>query len=231
MLGMQVIIVIVNRELIEDFILLYKKHDLPLTHVALGHGTASREILEMLGLEASEKAVIFSIAREEKVLPVLKSIDKNLDIRRLGAGIVLTVPISSIGGEITAQYLAEHRPIERKEQQMASEDSFELIIAIAREGYSNLVVDAARNKGGATGATILHSRGVGKEKDQKFFGISISDEKEMIFIACRSHCKNQIMKAIMDEAGLNSKAKSIVFSVPVSSAAGLWILEDADDEA
>ena len=38
--------------------------------------------------------------------------------------------------------------------------------------------------------------------------------------------KNAIMKAIMEKAGLNSKAKAICFSLPVSDTAGLRLLED-----
>ncbi len=39
--------------------------------------------------------------------------------------------------------------------------------------------------------------------------------KEMIFIVTKSKGKNDIMKAIMEKAGMDSKAKSIVFSLPV----------------
>ncbi len=89
-----------------------------------------------------------------------------------------------------------------------------------------MAMDAARIKGGATGGTILHARGIGMEEAKKFFGISISDEKEVLLIACRSQCRNKIMQAIIEESGQNTKARSIVFSVPISSAAGLWILQE-----
>ena len=38
------------------------------------------------------------------------------------------------------------------------------------------------------------------------------------------------MRAIMDKAGVDSKAGTIVFSLPVTSTAGLRILEDSQDE-
>ena len=37
------------------------------------------------------------------------------------------------------------------------------------------------------------------------------------------------MRAIMDKAGVDSKAGTIVFSLPVTSTAGLRILEDTQD--
>ena len=51
-------------------------------------------------------------------------------------------------------------------------------------------------------------------------------EKEMIFIVAKKEQKNQIMQAIMEKAGLDSKAKSIVFSLPVTDTAGLRLIED-----
>ena len=37
--------------------------------------------------------------------------------------------------------------------------------------------------------------------------------------------KNAIMKSIMDHAGLESKARSVVFSLPVTDTAGLRLQE------
>ncbi len=47
----------------------------------------------------------------------------------------------------------------------------------------------------------------------------------------RKEGKNAIMKSIMDKAGLGSKAKSIVFSLPVTETAGMRLIEDADEQA
>ena len=60
----------------------------------------------------------------------------------------------------------------------------------------------------------------------KFMGVTIADEKEIVYIVSKTKEKNAIMKAIMEKAGLNSKAKSICFSLPVSDTAGLRLLED-----
>ena len=48
----------------------------------------------------------------------------------------------------------------------------------------------------------------------------------MVFIVARSSEKNQIMKAIMEQAGLDSKERTIVFSLPVTSVAGIRMLEE-----
>ena len=61
-------------------------------------------------------------------------------------------------------------------------------------------------------------------------GVSLVPEKEMVFIVVRKEHKNEIMRAIMDQAGLESKARSIVFSLPVTDTAGMRLMEEIDIE-
>ena len=50
----------------------------------------------------------------------------------------------------------------------------------------------------------------------------------MVFIVVRKNQKNDIMRAIMDQAGLESKARSIVFSLPVTDTAGMRLIEEME---
>ena len=102
---------------------------------------------------------------------------------------------------------------------------YELVIVIANQGYIELVMDAARGAG-AYGGTVLHAKGTGMEQAEKFLGVSLAAEKEIILIVAKKQQKNDIMKAVMEQAGMESKAKSIVFSLPVTDTAGLRLLED-----
>ncbi|MDR2647046.1 MAG: P-II family nitrogen regulator [Oscillospiraceae bacterium] len=234
MLNLKLVIVITERNKTKYFSRLFQNLGLHLTLAMLGRGTADQELLEALGVEESEREILFSLASNDKTRAVLREIKQTLGIQCPGTSIVLTVPLQTIGGGAAVKYWIENEAIERTESPMQSEEPFELIIVVANEGYSNLVIEAARVKGGATGGTVAHARGIGLEKAQKFFGISLSDEKEMVFIACRARCRKRIMQAILDDAGPASKARSIVFSLPVSDAVGLWILgddSDADSEA
>ena len=101
----------------------------------------------------------------------------------------------------------------------------ELIVVIAEQGYTDLIMDAAR-EAGAYGGTVIHAKGTGMELAEKFMGVSLAVEKEMVFIVTKTEQKNDIMKAIMKKAGLDSKAKSITFSLPVTDTAGLRLIED-----
>ena len=55
----------------------------------------------------------------------------------------------------------------------------------------------------------------------KFFGVSLADEKDMVYIIADSAEKTAIMRSINEKAGPESKARAISFSLPISSVAGL----------
>ena len=116
------------------------------------------------------------------------------------------------------------------EEGTLKETKHELIVAIANYGYNTQVMKAAE-EGGATGGTVLHGKGVGMKRAEQFLGVSLVSEKEVIFIVAKSEQKNAIMSAIMEKAGLTSKAGTIVFSLPVTSTAGLRILEDEEENS
>ena len=99
--------------------------------------------------------------------------------------------------------------------------AYELVVVITNKAYVETVMDAAY-AAGAGGGTVVHARGAASsEQADKFFGISLAPEREMIFIVLKSEIKNAVMKAISTTAGMQSAAKSVVFSIPVTSVAGL----------
>ena len=100
------------------------------------------------------------------------------------------------------------------------ESAYEMIIAVANQGYIEPIMEAARSAG-AGGGTVIHAKGTGMEGMGKFFGVSLAAEKEMIFIVTERGQKQAIMRAIMEKAGMESKARTFLFSVPVDEVAGL----------
>ena len=94
-------------------------------------------------------------------------------------------------------------------------DQKELIVCIINNGYADLVMQAAKNEG-ARGGTIFHARGTSNSEAEKFFGIKVSPEKEVVFIVCYSELKDSIIQAIYKDAGLNTKGQGIVFTLPIN---------------
>ena len=216
---------IVDRKVAKKYSELYKENEQHVMFVTLGSGTAANEILDYLGLENTEKAVIFSIQEESAWEKTKKQLQQKLKIDAPGGGIAFTIPLSSVGGKKTLQFLLEGQDYQKEEDSTLKDTVHELIVVIADQGNIELIMDAARGAG-AYGGTVIHAKGTGMEQAEKFMGVSLAAEKEMIFIVTRKEQKNEIMRAIMEKAGLNSRAKSIVFSLPVTDTAGLRLIED-----
>ena len=216
---------IVDRNQVRKYLHLYEEEGLQIMLVTLGDGTASGDVLDYLGLEATEKAVIFSVLTDENFYKTKKSLQKKLQIDAPGGGIAFIVPFSSIGGKKALQFFTVGQDFQKEEESALKDTTYELVIVIANQGYIEMVMDAARGAG-AYGGTVIHAKGTGMEQAEKFMGVSLAAEKEMIFIVAKKEQKNDIMKAVMEQAGLDTKAKSIVFSLPVIDTAGLRLLED-----
>lgn len=103
---------------------------------------------------------------------------------------------------------------------MEEQESYEIIIAIINEGFSDVVMNAARDSG-ARGGTITHARGTGTKEMEKKYGIVITPQKEMIYILVNSKIRDDVMTAINKVAGTDTNGQGIIFSLPVSDVSGL----------
>lgn len=219
---------IIDRKNSKKYIDLYKKDKLEVMYITLGEGTARGDILDYLGLEASEKMVIFNFVQQHDWMLTKKNLQRKLQIDAPGEGIAFLVPLSSIGGKRTLQFLLDRQELTESEESTLKDTTYELIVAIADQGNLEMVMDAARGAG-AYGGTVIHAKGTGMEYAEKYLGVTIAAEKAMIFIVTKKDQKNSIMKAIMEQAGMQTPAKTIVFSLPVTDTAGLRLV-DLDEE-
>lgn len=219
--------IITNRGMRDKFIAFFNHNNIHVTFTALGTGTASNEVLDYLGLEAAEKALYFAFVTPDTWKHLKKELYTKVKIDIPGRGIAFLIPLSSIGGKRTLKYLTAGQEVMIEEESTLKNTDFELLVTIANAGHIDTIMDAARNAK-APGGTVIHAKGTGAEHAKKFLGISIAEEKEMIFIVVRSGQKNDIMRAIMDEAGTSTPAGAVTFSLPVTSTAGLRILEEED---
>ena len=96
----------------------------------------------------------------------------------------------------------------------------EVIMCIVNSGFSEAVMDAARELG-ARGGTVIRARGTANIEAEKLYGIAIQPEKEIVMILVESNLKNDILHAIYKKAGLNTPGQGIAFAMPVEDVAGL----------
>lgn len=100
------------------------------------------------------------------------------------------------------------------------ENQFEMVFVIVNSGYTEDVMDAVRACG-ATGGTILNARGTANTEIEKFFGISISSEKELVMIIIQKEIKEAVLHAIYQKVGLGTLGQGIAFTVPVEDVVGI----------
>ena len=210
---------ITRREDSEAFVDFFKDRNLSCIYSAVAEGTARQKTLALLGLERSYKSIHCAIVPGSRTKEILDALSTVMQIDLPDRGVAIAIPILSVSGARTLQYmLGGTEPMQ---------SDYELIIAILEAGYTDMVMDAAR-EGGAGGGTVVHAKGTAAERAQKFFGISLADEKDMLYIVTSRAKRNDIMRSIMQKAGIDSKAHTIAFSVPVAATAGFKLF-DAND--
>ena len=199
--------------------------ELPLSIELLGRGTATKNVLDLLGLSTHEYHIIITIADRDRTARLIEEARRNLYIDAPGQGIIAATPIKSVGGGKTLANLNAGRPAEGAPE---INYNYEIVLAIANEGYTDTVMEAAR-EAGARGGTVLHGKGTGSKDAAKFFGVSIASEKEVIMIVAKSSEKAAIMKSIINKAGTQTDAGAVVMSLPVSAVAGFGLLDNLEE--
>lgn len=227
MKGLKYLLTITKREYSEDYIAFFRRHSVKTVLSQLCNGTATESTLSLLGLEKTEKVMFNTIIPEDDVAPLIKGLLMEMDISSAGNGIAVFLPIDSIGGASSLKTFIGEKTIEKKENDMnLNESKNVLIITIVNKGNTDLVMNAARGAG-AGGGTVVRGKGTGAEL-AKFFGVSISEEKEMIYIVSRRDARDGIMKAIMENSGANTDAHGVIFSLPIDTVVGLKLFENVD---
>ncbi len=107
-----------------------------------------------------------------------------------------------------------------------SQYNHEVIMCIVNAGYSDDVMEAAREFG-AKGGTVVRARGTANIEAEKLAGIAIQPEKEIVMILVDTKIKDDIMHALYKAVGLKTPGQGIAFSVPVDDVCGLI---DASDD-
>ena len=220
---LDMIMAIVDRDKAKLMAELFENHKLPMVLAVLGRGTATSEVLDLYGLEAKEKALLITVAGADMTKQLIRAAKHKLFIDVPGNGIMMAIPLKSVGGGKTLAFLSGGAAPDKAVPEMKFDH--ELIMAVINEGHTDPVMDAARSAG-AAGGTVLHAKGTGGKLSEKFLGVSLADEKEVVLIVSKAGEKTAIMRAISDQCGVDTPSGAITFSLPISSVAGLRVLDD-----
>ena len=99
-------------------------------------------------------------------------------------------------------------------------DNHEVIFVVVNSGFAEDAMDVAREQG-VRGGTILNARGVAREDEATFFGITVHAEKEILMMVVEKEIRDRVLDALYSKMGMGQRAQGIAFSLPVSDVAGL----------
>ena len=221
---MYLLITITQRDHSDEFTNFFNSKEVPVIYSTTCEGTVRERTLSLFGFEKTLKTVHYCVVTNNKKNELIKGLTREMAIDLPNRGIAVSIPLTSMGGKRALDMYANGHENDDEEEQIMQDKQMELIVAICEKGHTETVMDAAR-EAGARGGTVVHAKGTGSKYSNKFFGISIAEEKEMIYIVAGENQKKEIMRAIMDNAGIDSEAHTIVFSLPVSDTAGLRLLD------
>lgn len=103
-----------------------------------------------------------------------------------------------------------------------------LIVSIVRKGWGDTLLEATMNAG-AHGGTVLFGRGIGRNEQQRVFGIQIEPEKEIVLTIVPADLKDLMLKEIVRAADLTKPGHGLAFVVDVEDVVGIVHLVSEND--
>jgi hypothetical protein len=108
---LKLLITVVDRSKTLFYVDLLEQFEVNVQMVIYGRGTANSQMLDLLGLAETEKSVIISYIREDKVKEALETLDEKFHKVKNGKGIAYTVSLDSIIGVSMYQLLSNDRTV------------------------------------------------------------------------------------------------------------------------
>ena len=196
---------------------LYADYQVSLHLQCAGRGTATSEIMDILGLGSSEKDVVLSFAAVPSARRLLNALDSELRGNLNTSGIVFSLPLTGLNN-LTAALVFFQAEINKKGngEVLPMEHSGEntLILVGCCRGHSDAVMATAKAQG-ARGGTVVKARLAGLEDLEQAYGLTLNAEREIVAIVVPTDKRGAIMEAVNAAHGLRSKAQAVVCSLPI----------------
>lgn len=194
---------------------LYTERQIPWHYRALGEGTASSELLDVLGLGGTERDVLLSLASRgpaERLMRLLKE-DRPESLR--AKGLVFDMSLTGMNNIVaTALERQSRQQPEKGGLPMEKQTDSSLILLIVNQGHTADVMNTAR-AAGARGGTVLRARQSDGGEAGSFFGLELREEKEIVLIVSSGETRGAIMETVNKKHGLKTPAGAVILSLPL----------------
>jgi nitrogen regulatory protein PII len=219
---------------------LYNAAECALSCISSGKGTATSDFYEVFGFDDNSKQVVLGLVKEERWGSLKSALNARFQISQVSRGVAAAVRLDSLCGRNAYSFVANSRPLTQEKEEennkgahsmddiIEKKDDYELVMAIVNDGFTDLVMDAAK-KAGARGGTILTARGTGNKDIANFFGVVITPEKQIVMILVPRDIKDTVISRIYRDVGINTKGQGIAFAMPVTDVVGI-VEHRPDDE-
>ena len=178
--------------------------------VMMGRALAKSNFGAILGTGETTKDLIFMVVESTKKSAIMNAIYESTQNEKTNFGEIFTLNVDSL-----LKAGANSEGEEKMSENENKETSRDMITVIVNKGYADDVMFAAR-KAGATGGTVINARGTAREDDEKFFGVHIVPEKDMLVIVVEHDKKEAVLSAIKEVKCLKEPGMGIAFSSPVT---------------
>ena len=178
--------------------------------VMMGRALAKSNFGAILGTGETTKDLIFMVVEGKKKSAIMNAIYESTQNEKTNFGEIFTLDVDSL-----LKAGANSEGEEKMSENENKETSRDMITVIVNKGYADDVMFAAR-KAGATGGTVINARGTAREDDEKFFGVHIVPEKDMLVIVVEHDKKEAVLSAIKEVKCLKEPGMGIAFCSPVT---------------
>lgn len=215
--GIHVIVSIVERGRGTAIQKLYKKHAVFLHTQCPGRGTATSEIMDILGLGSSEKDVVLSYAESGAARRLLALLDNELRGAAGTAGIVFTLSLSGMNNLAAAAidyYAQQNKKGNGGEPPMENQSKNSLILVTCVRGSADQIMVTAREQG-ARGGTVIKARWSGMEELERGYDLELTAERDIVAIVVPNDKRKDIMEAVNAAHGLRTPEQAMICSAPI----------------
>ena len=212
---MSVIFTIVERGKGAAAIKLFTRNQVYLHTQFPGKGTATSEIMDILGLGSTEKDIVISYATSAAADLLLNKLDNDLRGAVTFGGVTFSVPLTGLSNLVLAT-ITYKTDLRKGDNKMSHEhkDENSLILITCNQGTSDMVMETAK-KAGARGGTVLRARLSGVEELESSYGLTMTPEKEILMIIVPNEIRNAVMESVNQAHGLRSEAEAVICSLGV----------------
>ncbi len=180
--------------------------------ILLGRGAIRNPILVKLGIDECRKEIVMMITPRNMEDILHDHLKKKFHMNKPNHGIIFSIPVNKIFGTHESNIQTDIGGID---------NMHEAILTIVEIGLAQDVIDIAA-KAGSTGATVINARGSGIHEHEKFFGMTIEPEKEVVIIIALKHKVQAIVDAIRTSMDIDQPGKGIIFTMDVNRVTGIY---------